>query len=71
MKSESIKDLRNIADLLAKDYQRLAEDMKALRECLNPVQVELAIMEEKKLKENLDEFEKVDDWKNGAIKYKP
>ena len=45
MKSESIKDLRNIADLLAKDYQRLAEDMKALRECLYPIQTELALRE--------------------------
>jgi hypothetical protein len=51
MTSENIKDLRNMADMLAKDYQRLADDMRAMRDCLNPIQVELAIMEEKKRKE--------------------
>lgn len=56
MTSENIKDLRNMADMLAKDYQRLADDMRAMRDCLNPIQVELAIMEEKKLKEIFDEF---------------
>lgn len=51
MTSETIKDLKNMADMLAKDYQRLADDMKAMRDCLNPIQVELAIMEEEKRKE--------------------
>lgn len=46
MTSENIKDLRNMADMLAKDYQRLADDMKAMRDCLNPIQVELAIEEQ-------------------------
>lgn len=64
MTSENIKDLRNMADMLAKDYQRLADDMKAMRDCLNPIQVELAIMEEKKLKE------RGDDWKNCTTKFK-
>ena len=61
MTSENIKDLRNMADMLAKDYQRLADDMRAMRDCLNPIQVELAIMEEEK--------RKVDDWKNCTTKF--
>lgn len=58
MTSENIKDLRNMTDMLAKDYQRLADDMKAMRDCLNPIQVELAIMEERKLKEKVDDLKK-------------
>ena len=38
MTSENVKDLKNIADLLA-------DDMKSLRDCLYPIQVELALRE--------------------------
>lgn len=40
MTSENIKDVRLMLELVSKDYQRLAADMKALGEFLLPLQKE-------------------------------
>ena len=40
MTSENVKDIRLMLELISKDYQRLASDMKALNEFLLPLQKE-------------------------------
>ena len=45
MTSENIKDIRLMVELVSKDYQRLAADMKALGEFLLPLQREIENVE--------------------------
>lgn len=40
MNSENIKDMRLMFEILSKDYQRLASDMKAMGEYLRPIELE-------------------------------
>lgn len=40
MTSENVKDIRLMIELISKDYQRLAADMKTLSEFLLPLQKE-------------------------------
>ena len=40
MTSENVKDVRLMLELISKDYQRLASDMKTLSEFLLPLQKE-------------------------------
>ena len=47
MKSEDIKDLRLMMDMLYKDLSRLATDVKTLGDCLQPLYVDLMLKEEK------------------------
>ena len=47
MKSEDIKDLRLMIDMLYKDLSRLATDVKALGDCLQPLYVDLMLKEGK------------------------
>ena len=47
MKSEDIKDLRLMMDMLYKDLSRLATDVKALGDCLQPLYVDLMLKEGK------------------------
>lgn len=41
MTGEQIKDIRLMLELISKDYHRLADDMKCLGECLEPLQKEM------------------------------
>ena len=47
MTGENIKDLRLLCEMIAKDYKRLGDDMKALSDYLMPIQVSLMIKEGK------------------------
>lgn len=47
MTSENIKDIRLMVELVSKDYQRLATDMKTLSEFLLPLQKEIENAENK------------------------
>ena len=42
MTGEEVKDIRLMIELISKDYQRLASDMKTLSEFLLPLQKEKA-----------------------------
>ena len=53
MTGENIKDLRLMLDMVSKDYQRLADDMKALADYMKPFQVELMLRENKNDVENI------------------
>lgn len=41
MSDENIKDIRLMFEMLSKDYQRLASDMKAMGEYLRPIELSL------------------------------
>ena len=53
MTGENIKDLRLMLDMVSKDYQRLADDMKALSDYIRPFQVELMLREKDENVENI------------------
>lgn len=46
MTGEDIKDIRLSIDNVAKDFERLAHDMKVLNDCLRPLQVDLMLKED-------------------------